>query len=208
MASLQTLPPELHLVILTHLDFLSTLLFRSTCHQFSSLIPYPTQPEMIAFEQTEQDRAKKLFCCNACHRLRRHDKFDAAQRAAPKPIIGVDIHEPTMQNGKPASERFCVDCGTRDLTGNEEEDRWKYAAGKQWIASDGERMRARWGRCKRCRKCRGDMKFDVNWSLRRRMEIYRSAMKGVCQLCEGNEVLATLECTLVARMAFQEQPCV
>lgn len=76
MASIQTLPIELQLQILTYLDIFSILLLRSTSNHFCTLIPYPTPSDFVAFEQTSQGTKSNILYCNSCQRLPHQGKFD------------------------------------------------------------------------------------------------------------------------------------
>ncbi|KAL2854075.1 hypothetical protein BJX68DRAFT_38831 [Aspergillus pseudodeflectus] len=105
---LLTLPPELHLLILTHLPFPSKTHLSLTCTYFHALIPPMTHAELLAAESTEFAISRDLYACRYCLRLRHSSEFGDRM-----------LHKRRGRRGKSAGRRFCVECGLRPRGGGE-----------------------------------------------------------------------------------------
>jgi hypothetical protein len=102
-APLLRLPVELHKDIadlISHNWPLSLLNLRRANRYFHALIPPPTHATLLLFEQERWARARPLYACRYCVRLRPKRHFADAML---KGRTGV--------NGKEPEKRFCVDCG-------------------------------------------------------------------------------------------------
>ncbi|KAJ0418531.1 hypothetical protein BJY00DRAFT_314897 [Aspergillus carlsbadensis] len=105
---LLTLPPELHLLILTYLPFPSRTHLALTCTYFHNLIPPMTHTELLAAESTEFATTRDLYACRYCLRLRHSSAFGDRM-----------LHRRRGRRGKSAGRRFCVECGLRPRGGGE-----------------------------------------------------------------------------------------
>lgn len=121
--SLQSLPPELLLVILDQLDFLDKHTMGLTSRHFSTLIPPPTYADLLAFEAREtywEDcpccvgglRISPWRACSGCKRLRHQERFSS-----------------TFGESRPKEDRvfLCFECGLRPLPGEH-----RFKAGDSW----------------------------------------------------------------------------
>ncbi|KAI9374710.1 hypothetical protein BJX61DRAFT_540514 [Aspergillus egyptiacus] len=96
-----SLPPELHLLITTHLPpFPDLQSLKLTCTYFHALIPPLTHPQLLSAELTDLATGKSLYACRYCLRLRPAERF--ADRM---------LKRRRGKRGKHAARRFCVECG-------------------------------------------------------------------------------------------------
>ena len=103
--TLPGLPVEPQLDIINRLPYLETALLRSTCVYFHGLLNHAriSDVDLLEVRGSEFARKRRLFACFQCMRLRRTIKF------ADNMLRGK-----TTRNHYGASQRFCIDCGTRD----------------------------------------------------------------------------------------------
>ncbi|KAL2823006.1 hypothetical protein BJX63DRAFT_3604 [Aspergillus granulosus] len=105
---LLALPPELHLLILTHLTFPETTHLKLTCTYFHNLIPSLTHAELLTAECTDFAVERDLYACRYCLRLRSGDQFGDRM-----------LHRRRGRRGRHAGRRFCVQCGLMPREGGE-----------------------------------------------------------------------------------------
>ncbi|KAL3467921.1 hypothetical protein BJX64DRAFT_282808 [Aspergillus heterothallicus] len=115
---LLTLPPELHLLLLTHLTFPEKSHLKLTCHYFHTLIAPMTHDELLTAENTQFATERDLYACRYCLRLRHRDKF--ADRM---------LRRARGRRGRDARKRFCVQCGLKPREGGEA----RYGAGARVV---------------------------------------------------------------------------
>ena len=134
MASLSSLPPEIHLLILPHLPTLARLLLRLTSSHFYLLIPPPLRWELENLEHgiLNLGRIKHLryMTCGGCIRLRPMNKF-ARNHLFYCTVI--------------PDRKFCLECGKRDLPGP-----FRYKEGDVW--DEGGVDYVTYVRCRGCKK--------------------------------------------------------
>ena len=111
------------------------MLLRGVCRLFSNLLPRPTHQELLDIEETEHWTSGKFTTCGGCIRLRRLSYFDDRHQDSINYCYLFDDRHCDP-------ERFCLDCGVRDLPGD-----FRYQQGENW--TDG---RGRWSRCKNCHR--------------------------------------------------------
>ncbi|PYI30028.1 hypothetical protein BP00DRAFT_458198 [Aspergillus indologenus CBS 114.80] len=102
---LATLPPELHLLIATHLPpppDLSRAHLAQTNHYFHTLVPRPTHAELLAAELDPLAIAHDLYACRYCLRLRRAPHFADRMVRRGRGRFGA---------ARERAKRFCVACG-------------------------------------------------------------------------------------------------
>lgn len=143
------LPPEIHLLILPHLDFPSAISLRSTCHYFHNLFPeYSLLALRNAFiiqlyydclgrhERVKNDTGNGELPCHTCLKLRPRPSFDRWERYSVFPILQLAITNPA--DGEVSPRRVCVSCKLR---------RGLFAEGAQfnWRGQD-------YVLCKECRR--------------------------------------------------------
>ncbi|KAG2421117.1 hypothetical protein HFD88_000733 [Aspergillus terreus] len=111
------LPPELHLLIASLLDFPDVLRLRFTSRYFHQLIPPLTHLQLLQAETTDYAIAHDLYACRYCLRLRSAVRF--ADRM---------LRRRRGRSGRDAGKRFCVECGMQPRRGEA-----RYGPGAQLV---------------------------------------------------------------------------
>ncbi|PYI23770.1 hypothetical protein BO99DRAFT_428584 [Aspergillus violaceofuscus CBS 115571] len=114
---LANLPPELHLLIATHLPQppdLSRAHLAQTNHYFHTLLPRPTHADLLAAELDPLAIAHDLYACRYCLRLRRATHFADRMVRRGRGRFGA---------ARERAKRFCLACGVlpRHVLGEERE---------------------------------------------------------------------------------------
>jgi hypothetical protein len=140
-STLLNLPTEIHLAIISHLEFPETQFLRHSCHAFSTLIPaISSLDDLLTAEKWEGAQTLNLFTCAVCMRLRISGKFADAHRKGP---FG--------REGRNREKRFCIDWGMKPPAGANSKLRYQW--GDMWT-----RFGMPYVKCKGCRsKKRGVM---------------------------------------------------
>ncbi|KAL2869243.1 F-box domain protein [Aspergillus lucknowensis] len=99
---LLSLPPELHLLIISNLSFPDLTCLKVTCSYFYHLIPPMSHEELLEAECTAFAIDKDLYACRYCLRLRSGGRF--ADRM---------LRRRRGRRGRHAGRRFCVQCGLK-----------------------------------------------------------------------------------------------
>jgi hypothetical protein len=111
--TLLSLPPELHLLISTYLQFPDIVYFRTSCAYLYALLPPLTHSDLLLAETTELALSRDIYACRYCLRLRPASCFADRMRRRRRGRFGRD-----------AEKRFCVECGLRPRAGADEEARY------------------------------------------------------------------------------------
>ncbi|KAL4872843.1 hypothetical protein BDV12DRAFT_161605 [Aspergillus spectabilis] len=117
--TLLTLPPELHLLIITHLPFPSSVSLKLTCTYFHATIPPLTTSQLLKIEESTFAINQDLYACRYCRRLRPGYKFADRMKKKGRGRRGHD-----------SEKRFCVECG---LQPRGERGEARYSRGAQVI---------------------------------------------------------------------------
>ncbi|PYH83063.1 hypothetical protein BO82DRAFT_431110 [Aspergillus uvarum CBS 121591] len=99
------LPPELHLLIATHLPQLPDLSrahLAQTNYYFHTLLPRPTHADLLAAELDPLAIANDLYACRYCLRLRRVTHFADRMVRRGRGRFGA---------ARERAKRFCLECG-------------------------------------------------------------------------------------------------
>lgn len=113
ITTLLCLPPELHLLIGTYLQFPDIVYFRITCAYLYALLPPLTRSELLLAETTDYALSRDIYACRYCLRLRPASCFADRMRRRRRGRYGRD-----------AEKRFCVECGLQPRVGTDEEARY------------------------------------------------------------------------------------
>ncbi|KAL4777157.1 hypothetical protein BDW60DRAFT_56007 [Aspergillus nidulans var. acristatus] len=105
---LLSLPPELHLLIYSHLDFPASTHFRLTCSYLYNFLPASSHTDLLMAETTDFAVSKDLYACRYCLRLRAAGCF--ADRM---------LCRGRGRRGRNARKRFCIECGLCPRSGGE-----------------------------------------------------------------------------------------
>ncbi|KAL4982266.1 hypothetical protein BDW68DRAFT_61763 [Aspergillus falconensis] len=106
--NLLSLPPELHLLIYSHLDFPASVHLRLTCSYLYSFLPASSHADLLVAETTEFAVVKGIYACRYCLRLRAAECF--ADRM---------LCHGRGRRGRNAKKRFCIQCGLSPRSGGE-----------------------------------------------------------------------------------------
>ncbi|KAL4972347.1 hypothetical protein BDW66DRAFT_164246 [Aspergillus desertorum] len=108
LLNLLSLPPELHLLIYSHLDFPASTHLRLTCSYLYNFLPASCHTDLLLAEATDFAVTKDLYACRYCLRLRAADCF--ADRM---------LCRGRGRRGRNARKRFCIECGLSPRSGGE-----------------------------------------------------------------------------------------
>lgn len=97
---LMSLPPELHILVSSHLEFPDYINLKRSCVYFYNLIPSLSHAELLEAESTEFAVSRNLYACRYCRRLRPAKHF--ADRM---------LCRGRGRRGQDARRRFCIQCG-------------------------------------------------------------------------------------------------
>lgn len=101
---LMTLPTELHLSIISHLEpFPCSMLLRLVNTHFHNLLDPLTYQQMLAAEKTAHALLHEVFACHKCRRLRPGRRFNEYERHV------------CVRGCKHREERTCIECNIRSF---------------------------------------------------------------------------------------------
>lgn len=138
------MPRELILQIIDHAGPCGCLALRCTSRFFRNVIRPSSQEGLLAAETEDFAIAGELYTCNGCLRLRREWKFNRRMIwNCADPWEYVIFDEGIKRGGERAYERFCNECGARDLPAD-----FRYPFGGSW--TDEEEKQEPGHYCSRC----------------------------------------------------------
>lgn len=158
--TLASLPTELLVMISQDLTYNDYQSLRSTSHLFVTLLPLPSDAQLLEAKSVAKSSRHTLIACGGCLRLLPHTEFSTKMligqhrrfsepyespqesKTSSRPLDQVVAAGKT--SGIPSRERFCNNCGRRALPG-----RYRYQLGDIWDNNYG----VWWLRCERCGVC-------------------------------------------------------
>lgn len=103
IATFMTLPSDVHVIIITHLDFPATAHLKHTSHYFDNLVK---NIDIYQAENSTYAKVHKLWACRECASLRPSFEFSDKNKRAKRAKAGAE-----------ASKRFCIPCGVKGRCG-------------------------------------------------------------------------------------------
>jgi len=116
--NLLSIPTEIQLAIISHLDFPAIQFLRTSNRHFMTLISALTHSALLEAEKSDLARSNNAYTCALCLRLRRSGSFADSFRMK---AFGRDC-----KDGK-QEKRFCIDCGVKG-----KDSMLKYRWGDTW----------------------------------------------------------------------------
>ena len=106
MLQFLNLPPELLMLIVSFLPITDVLRLRLTCGILYDFIPRPSIDQLLLAESTDWARARDIYTCRYCLRLRPGGEF--ADRM---------LRRRRSRSGRDCAKRFCIECGLQPREG-------------------------------------------------------------------------------------------